>query len=488
MRVFLFAPYALYSPHLETDLEIAENHLLSGDQVTWLACNRDLEICDPNLKRTGPRCLKCIERSKAGIRRLSGDVEIRGIPQLLTTEDHRRVAELPTQFADAQALRSLMVDGFDAGFAAHASLIWLHRDADLDVRAHVEDVGRFLRSSCRAYYAVRNYLRDNATDRAYVFNGRMAPMRAAFRACQKEGVDCFVHERGCDLQHYALYRNAMPHEIANTEKLIHEAWDSEKPPRDEKVRIAEAWFRQRSSGVVANWYSFTEKQVRGRLPADWRDDRRNIALFSTSEYEFAAISDEWTNPIFDSPTDGLLRIVDACAAHAGNLHLYLRLHPGLADRDNTSVRRLCEVRAPHVTVLPPESDVCSYALLDSCEKVVVTGSTLGIEAAFRGKPSILAGRCFFRNLGSTYLPRDFEELMQLILDPQLPPKDIEGALKYGYYLATFGIEFRHFSPSGILSGTFKGRPIRPAPLGRLHIGGARVVRSLFQTLGLRGGR
>ena len=483
MRVFLFAPYALYSPHFETDLEIAENHLLNGDQVTLLACNRDLEICDPNLQRTAARCLKCIARRKVGVRRLSGDLEVRGIPELLTAADQRRVAELPSHFADAQELRSLVVDGFDAGFAALASLIWLHRDADLDVRAHVDDLGRFLRSSCRAYYAVRNYLRVNATDRAYVFNGRMAPMRAALRACQKEGVDCFVHERGCDLQRYALYRNAMPHEIANTEKLIHEAWNSENPPREEKVRIAEAWFRQRSTGVVANWYSFTEKQVRGRLPANWRDDRRNIALFSTSEYEFASISDEWNNPIFDGPTDGMLRIVEACAAHAEDLHLYLRLHPGLADRDNTSVRRLCELRAPHVTVLPPESEVCSYALLDSCEKVVVTGSTLGIEATFRGKPSILAGRSFYRNLGSTYLPRDFEEVMQLILEPQLPPKQIEGALKYGYYLATFGTEFRHFSPSGISSGMFKGRPIRPAPLGRLQIGGARVVRSLLQAIG-----
>ncbi len=485
MRVFLFAPYALYSPHFETDLEIAENHLLNGDQVTLLTCDRDLEICDPNLKRTGPRCLKCIERSKAGLRRLTGEVEIRRIPELLTAADERRVAELPTHFEDAQALKSLVVDGFDAGFAALSSLIWLHRDADLDVRVHVDDVGRFLRSSCRAYYAVRNYLRDHATDRAYVFNGRMAPMRAAFRACQQEGVECFVHERGCDLQHYALIRNAMPHEIANTEKLIHEAWNSEDPPRDEKVRIAEEWFRQRSAGVVANWYSFTDQQVRGRLPADWRNDRRNIALFSTSEYEFASISDEWNNPIFDGPTDGMLRIVEACAPHAKELHLYLRLHPGLADRDNASVRRLSELRAPQVTVLPPESEVCSYALLDACEKVVVTGSTLGIEAAFRGKPSILAGRCFFRNLGSTYLPRDFEELMQLILDPELPPKEIAGALKYAYYLATFGTEFRHFRPSGILSGTFKGRPIRPAPLGRLHIGGARVVRFLSQALGQR---
>ena len=475
MRVFLFAPYALYSPHFETDLEIAENHLEHGDRVTLLTCNRDLEICDPNVERTGPRCLKCMERSKAGIRRLSGTVEIRGIPELLTAEDHRRVAEIPTRFEDARSLRALTVDGFDVGFAALSSLIWRRQDPDLDLQAHSADVARFLRSSLRAYYAVRNYLRDNPTDRAYVFNGRMAPMRAAFRACQREGVDCFVHERGCDLQHYALFRNAMPHEIANTERLIREAWVSEDVPRAEKIRIAENWFEQRSRGVVNNWHSFTAKQVRGRLPEDWRDDRRNIAVYATSEYEFAAISDEWNNPIFDSPTEGLRRIVDACAAHADDVHVYLRLHPAIAAEENPSVERLLALRGPHVTVLPPDSNVCSYALLDACEKVVVTSSTLGIEAAFRGKPSILAGRCFYRNLGSTYLPADFEELMALILDPHLAPRQIEGALMYGYYQATFGTEFRHFRPTGVCRGEFKGRPVKPSPLGRLRVGSARVL-------------
>ena len=481
MRVLLFAPYSLWTPHLETDLEIAENHLASGDEVTLLACERDLEICEPNQRHDHMHCLQCIGKRNAGIRSLSGRVTVRRFPEFLTGADRRRIDSLRTAFTEPKELRAYRFDAFDVGFAAHASLVWLHRDSDLDLSTVQADLRRFMRASCETYLAVRNYLRDHEVDRAYVFNGRMAPMRAALRACQELGVECFVHERGCDLEHYSLHRNALPHEIAHTEHLIRSAWEAPDPPREEKVRIAERWYGDRADGVFTNWYSFSEGQDRGRLPDDWKDDRRNVAIFTTSEYEYAAISDEWDNPIFEDTAEGIRRIVEA-SSDRGDVHLYLRLHPNLAHVHNKSTRIFRGLEAPGLTVIPPESEVCSYALMNACEKVVVTASTVGIEAAFRGKPVILAGRCFYRNLGSTHLPASFDELMELIMDPHLPPKGIEGALMYGYYLATFGIPFEHFEPDGVASGLFKGQRLEPRRGDYLRVRGATVVRRVSKRL------
>ena len=48
MRVVVFGPYGLWNPHFETDMELAERHLLAGDEVVWFGCDADLETCEPN--------------------------------------------------------------------------------------------------------------------------------------------------------------------------------------------------------------------------------------------------------------------------------------------------------------------------------------------------------------------------------------------------------------------------------------------------------
>jgi hypothetical protein len=83
-------------------------------------------------------------------------------------------------------------------------------------------------------------------------------------------------------------------------------------------------------------------------------------------------------------------------------------------------------------VIPPESIVSSYALMDACEKVITFGSTTGVEASYWGKPSILVGRAYYEMTGACYHVRDKEELVRDLND-HLEPKDKLGAIKYGYF-------------------------------------------------------
>ncbi|MEZ6015083.1 MAG: hypothetical protein R3F49_08220 [Planctomycetota bacterium] len=459
MQVLIVGLYSRWTPHLETDLELAENHLRAGDTVTQLSCERDLEACDIDPTHSVRACVRCIGRRNAGLRALSGPLSVRRFPSLLTADDRLALAQVKTRFESMAALRAYRFGSFDVGFAVQSSIIWARRDSDLELAAVADDVARFMRSACAMYLAVKRYLSEQPTDRVYVFNGRMAPMRAALRACQELGVECVIHERGCDPEHYSLHVNALPHDIANTERMIRAAWDAPAPDRNEKVRIATAWYDQRSNGGATSWISFTESQERSSLPQDWDPTRRNLTVFTTSEFEFAAISDEWSNPVFADNTAGLCDFVRAVAGREG-VHVYLRMHPNLKGLDNASTRALRALSVAGATVLAPESKVCSYALMGASEKVVVTGSSVGIEAAFRGVPALLAGKCYYRDLGAVHLPATFDELVEMALARDLPVLDREGALMYGYYMATFGHRFRHFAPRGLFDGEFKGERIK----------------------------
>jgi len=479
MQILIVGPYSLWTPHVETDMELAEEHLLAGDAVTLISCEADMELCDLDGAHRVRSCVRCIGRRNAGVNALSGEVTVVRFPTLLTADDRVALAALRTDFSSIEELRAYRFGAFDVGFAALSSVIWLHRDSDLLLEDVAEEIAKFMRSSCAMHLAVKRFLASHPTDRVYVFNGRMAPLRGALRACQEAGVECVIHERGCDPGHYSLHTNALPHQIAYTEDLIRSAWESPTPPREEKVRIATEWFDKRWRGAATSWVSFTEAQEQNLLPSDWDPTRRNISIFTTSEFEFAAISDEWNNPIFADNTRGVMQLIESVAGR-DDVHIYLRMHPNLIGLDNRSVRLLRSFEASGATVLEPESKVCSYTLMAASEKVVVTGSSVGIEAAFRGKPAILAGRCYYGALGSTYLPESFEELVRLTLARDLPGLPNEGAIMYGYYQATFGRRFRHFAPRGLFDGRFKGARLKASRGERALLPGILRMRELLR--------
>ena len=89
---------------------------------------------------------------------------------------------------------------------------------------------------------------------------------------------------------------------------------------------------------------------------------------------------------------------------------------------------------------------------------------MGVEAVYWEKPSILAGMCFYRELGCTYNPETHVELMEM-LGADLEPKDREPAIMFGYYLLNFGIKLKDtvVSNSG-RKAVFKGKNLNGNPL------------------------
>lgn len=475
MRVLAFSPYARFTPHFETDLEILEGHISRGDEVAMLGCDRELESCDPNPGHKRSRCLGCSGARAHGLRLLSRRPEVASFGEYLDDADRRRLDALRSDFASLEELQSYQFDAMDLGFAAASSLIWSVRDADLDLREHSSLLRGFLRASASTYLGVRNYLSRVATDRVYLFNGRMGPMRGALRASQEAGVDCYVHERGCDLNHYLLCQNAMPHERQYFEESVHRAWEESNLPEEERAEIASNWFESRSRGEFANWHSFTAQQRQGQLPEGFRDEGRNVALFVSSEYEYASISDDWRNPLFRRPSEGIAQIAEEIEKRRGELHLYIRMHPNPDTGRGRAHDRIAGLGGRHVSVIRPSSSISSYALLHACEKTVTTSSTMGIEATFWRKPSIQAGRSIYSGLRGAYLPDSFGELMALIDDPKLPAVERHAADLYGYYQATFGTLFRYFQADGVCSGSFKGERLLPSRVERRRIRALRMV-------------
>jgi hypothetical protein len=284
-------------------------------------------------------------------------------------------------------------------------------------------------------------------------------MRAVLRACQAEQVECLLHERGHDYRHYELYENALPHDQQYVLEQVESAW-SAAADRADREQVGSQWFIDRTKGVEQVGVSFINSQQEGQLPRGWDKTRRNVGVFISSENEFVAIGDSWTNPLYRSQHDGLQQILRSLGEHPSDLHLYIRVHPNLRFVNTNQTRGLTQLKSPHMTIIPADDPVCTYGLMRNCEKVLTFGSTTGIEAVYWGRPSVLAGMSYYREMNATYNPQSHDELMNL-LRADLEPHAQLPALKYGFYQATFGRPYAYYAPETRYEGLFNGQRVRP---------------------------
>ena len=464
MDVAIFLLYPRMRPHFETDLELAQRHLASGDSVTLVTCDGILSGCDSNPDHERAGCLKCIGRRKSGVGLIVGDVEEVGLRDWRTAAS----ADVPTSFDSIAALKELRYEGFDWGDAVASSLISCLRDPWPDLNRHGELVQRLLRGAREVYLASRAFLAQRRPGRVYVFNGRMASARAVLRACQAESIDCCIHERGRDRRHFALYENHLPQEIEAVAERIERCWESSRDAEPQRIEVARRWYLRRAAGEETNWRSFTAGQCAHKTPADWRDGGRNLVLFTTSEDECAAVGGSWHAGPYADQISGLEMIAADWNRGPDRGQLFIRVHPNSAGLPESYLKRLERLAGRHVTVIGPRDDVDSYFLIRSADTVLAFNSTAGIEAVFWGRPSILIGNAFYRRLGSTYQPTSHVDLLRLMTTP-LEPLSPHAALQYGYYWATLGEPYRYYDVDDLFRGRFQGRRVRPGWWDRLQI-------------------
>ncbi|MGZ4059692.1 MAG: hypothetical protein ACXVPU_11705, partial [Bacteroidia bacterium] len=437
--------------HLETELEIIQNHLNKGDTVYRFVCNGDFPVCDVNVNHALPVCLKCKEMSLCGKKLLEG--AITDLPLIHTDPSiKKKIESLSFNYNSIEELKNIFIDNFDLGTAVSSSVISWLREPELDVHKHKKVIDLCLNSSAAVYYSALQYIRELKPDTIYAFNGRLVHVKPVLRAAAISNVECFIHERGHNKDFYELYKNTTPHDIKYVVSRMFDLWNAADP--EKRVEIGGSFYKERVEGKTQGWYSFIDKQQKGLLPANWDPSKRNIAIFNSSEDEFASIGADWKNELYDSQMEAISRIIKDCMKYE-DIRFYLRVHPNLSNVENSEARTIKQLNFPNLTVIAATDPISTYDLLFNCEKVIAFGSSVGIEAVYWGKPSIQAGKSYYFDMNATYKPANHQETIKMIGD-KLEPMDKTPALIYGYYYKTFGIAYKYYSATTLATGEFKG--------------------------------
>ena len=454
MNILIVSFFNAGVTHLATELELAEKHLRQGDSVTFLACDGSVGGCTVNPTGDKEKCLECKLRRLRGIRELSGEVKIHHLrsPQC---QPHELASALLPASPTIDDYKAVRYKRHDLGWAALSSAIYIHRDPLCDTKATMKSALVFLCAAVRSYEGTRRFLGKHSDyDCAYVYNGRFATTRGALRALQDAQIPFITHERGSLIHKYETYPDTLPHDRTLCQERTIEAWE-EPNHKAEREKFAHQFYREKREGQAVAWKNYIKDQLPNTLPRDWDEDVHNVVIFNHSEDEFAAIGDAFTNSLYPSQAEAVRRIASDTLAAEKQIHYYLRVHPNLSGVENSSLNNLLAINSPNLTIIGPDEKISTYALLDACDCVLTFGSTMGAEATYWGKPSILAGECFYDSLDAAYNATSHEEVMKLLLQSDLPPKPNLGALKYGYFHRTRGAPFEYWEPVDLSSGHFK---------------------------------
>lgn len=453
-HLLIYTPIVLWPVHFEIDLEIAQRHLDDGWKVTLLQCMRGLPACGQNPDHSWITCGKCMSRFKSGTAWLGNEnVTVENF-LFLTAEEQQFIDSLNEKtFSTIADVKSIMVEGADIGLAALGSVISLLRDPKPDVVFHRRLVVAHMQSAAMAFFSVRNHLLHQKTDKFVVFNGRFAELRGGLRAAQSLKVPTQVHERSGSLGKYSLTPDVSPHDLSMMKRMVETAYAESPLEETEKARIAHEWFEERRNNVSQSWYSLTTYQQRGHLP-DLSPDRCNVVIFNSSEDEYEAF-DEWQNRIYTDQSAGIRRIAEDLSKD-DRFHLFIRVHPCLKKVVNSQTNKIAAIAAqfPKVTVIPAESTVSTYDLVDACDVVISFGTTVGIEAALAKKPVFLLAIALYEDLNCCVKPKSHEEFISILnslvegnTDSFPSEEEVgKGVVKFGFFNKMWGEEYKYVKP------------------------------------------
>lgn len=450
-----FSINASWAFHFETDLELMYELLQEGHEVFALVCDRVLPTCYSNPTHLKPGCIKCVARRRAAFNKIK--LPSKNIFSL--TKKGIDFSQIPLTFSSQTELEHFELDGINMGKWVISTLMKEDDEHLVDVKKEAERIYKLLSTSYLVACNFSRLIKQVKFDGVYLLNGRLAEYAPVVQICKKEGVNFFIHERGGVLDRYFLGKNYLPQQLAPMAAEIKNLWET--IPASEKTVVATQWFMDRRQKVQQGWIPFTVGQEDGRMPVGWNPLKRNIAIFNGALSEFW-VFEEWRNTGGFAQNEIIEKLIVSFLEDS-TFHFYLRVHPNLRDSQNTQMRELKalhEKKYKNLSIIWPEDPIDTYELVEQSEKVLTFGSTVGVEACFWGKPSILWGRASYETLDCVYKPSSVEEIEELLRDT-LPAKPKEAALPYGLWEMRRGRKFKHYQPTGLTSGTFQGVKIIP---------------------------
>lgn len=360
------------------------------------------------------------------------------------------------KFQNRQDLHDFQINGLPVGADIYSSLITFIGDIGFNPASHSELINKIIKDYMLSYETAKKYLDDYKFNLVYIFNGRFTSSKAWLRACGECNVEFVTHDRVGMPDRVLKIKKGTVHNPLQYPKLINNFWDKHKNNQI-IVKEAEDFFEERPQGKLTGWFSFVRNQKNKNLPANWDYNKHNVVIFASTEGEFAGLPETFINAPFKNQKEAYISILKEVEKIDSEIHFFLRIHPNSFSEKEKWWEDQIYSTLKNLTIIKPDSEVSSYELLYQSNKIMVFGSTIGVEATYWGKPSIILSNAMYRNTGAAYEPGNLEEVIEILLNKNLPSLPREAALAYGAFIRCGVPKLPYSEALDHCTLTFKGK-------------------------------
>lgn len=410
-----------------------------GHEVVFISCSSIIGNCFLNSQEKKSICYSCQCKNNHNLKLLPKSIRMYDISKYITSDLLDNCKNVRYSYNNVNSIKAIKYKDLYLGYGALSNYITITRNCNpLVDNDFVKYFDKILHKGILLYEALVKAVKEECPDRIYIFNGRLLETRILYDYAKAHNIEVYCMEGSAvinGIQRKTVFENSIPHDIYNITERIDKYWRNPAISEEEKKKIGVSFYENRRASRPAGDKVYTKNQESGLLPSNWDVKYENVVIFNSSEDEFASTSHEYDNMnLFDSQLQGIKVILEEYRNDQSK-HFYIRIHPNLSSIKYKYYTDIYKLKYENLTVIGPEEKVSTYALIDAANKIVVFGSTVGIEASYSNKPVILLAGAAYSFLNVTYNPKSLEELKALLDTENLSPKrNIDNIVKYGYYV------------------------------------------------------
>ncbi|MBW4620682.1 MAG: capsule biosynthesis protein [Cyanosarcina radialis HA8281-LM2] len=439
----------IHSISVESLLAVALT--LRGAEVHILLCDGILPACswcdatfypdDRIFANNGPKkdlCRSCFPFAQSVLQPLG--LTIHRYSEWLTDNDYQQ-AETIGNTLSVSEIENYTLDSLAVGEHALAGALRFFARASLAAEPNGEPIlRRYFKAALLTALATRRLLQTHKFDRAAFNHGIYVPQGVIGEVARAAGVRVVnwnpAYRKQCFIfTHHDTYHHQLISEPTSN-------WEN------------------------MPWNSEMEEELMAYLKSRWQGTQDWIWFHESPQFDLKAIAQE-IGVDFTKPCIGLLTNVmwDAQLHYPANafpnmlewvlqtiyyfekrpdLQLLIRVHPAeirgtLRSRQPIveEIRQAIPKLPSNVFIIPPESQVSTYAVMLQCNTALIYGTKMGVELTSMGIPVIVAGEAWIRNKGLTLDAKSVEEYFQLCdrlpLPHRLDPETTQRARQYAYH-------------------------------------------------------
>lgn len=343
---------------------------------------------------------------------------------------------------------SLKLGGLDAGKYILSSLITRTKDPYLSPKRHL----RSLQHSAQKFQSIAGFSHRILTAlmpaAVVVFNGRFLENGAIVEVCKKLEIPISFHEKGGRLGGRFFFEEFPIHDVRNRGLAARRAWDSmtTREREDASAMAVEFLEKAPSEGGLGAYRAPKTQQT--HIAAKAKGQAKKAVFFTSTELEYVPNGIVSPTSGFPSQFDGVVAISRACSELGWDLTV--RIHPNVSNSRWNERRRWDQKLAEAIVsgrVLGSRSGADSYQLIREADLVVVWHSTIGLEAVFRGIPTLCMVETDYSNAGADVMVASPEDdLVELLHQAVNHRPSTDSALPFIHHFLTRGVSFKHLNP------------------------------------------